>query len=240
MLQFRLRFLLENNVLPKDKDKLGVSFLKASVMEYNKDMFDKLYDKSKSVIKTYTFSWYSPGARFEKTQITLDKNELILLFSDADEIELLHFFNAFQLMKYKKYPMNGNSMQLVSVHAQKLDDIKENEIVVRFQSPLIVRKHNKEDNSDIYYTYNMDGFEDALKDNVGIFLQKTGIKADMKGFGIQAVKAKKVVIPVFGRNTDATLGIFRITGSPELLNVLYASGMGARRSEAHGKFKIIG
>ena len=45
---------------------------------------------------------------------------------------------------------------------------------------------------------------------------------------------------MFGRNTDASLGIFKLTGSCQLLNVLYLAGMGVRRSEGHGKFEIIG
>ena len=59
------------------------------------------------------------------------------------------------------------------------------------------------------------------------------------GFSIEVVKGKKVVVPVFGRNTDASLGVYKIKGNPELLNVLYLSGMGVRRSEGHGKFEIV-
>ena len=58
-------------------------------------------------------------------------------------------------------------------------------------------------------------------------------------FGIEPIKAKKVVIPVFGRNTDASLGIFKLKGDSNLLNLLYKAGMGARRSEGKGKFDIL-
>lgn len=38
---------------------------------------------------------------------------------------------------------------------------------------------------------------------------------------------------------DANIGIYKVTGTPELLNFLYMAGLGCRRSEGHGKFEIV-
>lgn len=240
MNQLKLQFRLEHGFLPKDTDRLLVSFLKAATMNYNEAFYNRLYDKSKSIIKQFTFSFFLPGAKFRDDKIELDKNEFTIFFSDSNQMEFLHFFNAFQLMKLKKHPMNNNSMRLVSIYIQNLDDIKDSEIVIKMQSPLIVRKHNVDDNSDIYYTYDMDGFEETLKDNIRFFMEKVGLDLSVEDFSIQPIKGKKVIVPVFGRNTDASIGIYKITGSKDLLNVLYLAGIGARRSEGHGKFEIIG
>lgn len=240
MYQYKLMFKLENNFLPKETDKFIVSFFKAAVQNYSPVFFEKLYDKSKSIIKSFTYACYLPGAKFHDKAIELSRNEFLLFFSDADQVELLHFFNAFQGMKRKKHPLNGNSMELVSIRMQQLNEIKDNEIIIKIQSPLIVRKHNSEDNSDIYYTCEMDGFAEALKENVEIFLKKMDMYMDTSSFSIQAVKGKKVVVPVFGRNTDASLGIYKLTGTCQLLNILFLAGLGVRRSEGHGKFEIIG
>lgn len=240
MYHFKLQFKLENKFLPKDMDKLIVSYLKAATMNYSKDLYEKLYDKSQSIIKQYTFSYFLPDAQFKEDRIELGRNEFSLFFSDSDQKELMHFFNAFQMFKFRRYPMQENSMQLVSVYMQKLDDITDNEIVIKIQSPLIVRRHNSDDNSDVYYNCDMDGFAEALEDNVRIFIEKTGLNVSDEGFSIQVIKGKKVVVPVFGRNTDASIGIFKLTGTCELLNILHLAGIGARRSEGHGKFEIIG
>ncbi|MDE7339129.1 MAG: CRISPR-associated endoribonuclease Cas6 [Lachnospiraceae bacterium] len=240
MYQYKLTFELEQNWLPKETDRLIISFLKASAQAYSQEFYEKLYDKSKSVIKSYTYSCYLPGAKFLQKKIELESDTFSLFFSDADPQELLSFFNSFQLMKRKKYPMNGNSMTLVSIHMQQLPEIKEKEIVIRMQSPLIVRKHCSEDNTDVYYTCEMEGFGKALKENVIIFLDRLGMDAEAEDFSIQTIKGKKVVVPVFGRNTDASLGIFKLTGSCRLLNILYQAGLGVRRSEGHGKFEVIG
>lgn len=240
MNHFKLQFKLESNFLPKSMDKLILSYLKAATMNYDEEMYNKLYDKSKSIIKQFTYSCYLPGAKFKSDRIELDKNEFFLLFSDSNQIELLQFFNAFQLFKFKRYPMQNNSMQLTSISMQKLDEIKDNEIVIKIQSPLLVRKHNSNDNSDIYYTCDTDGFEEALIDNVRIFVERTGLDVSVNDFSIQVIKGKKVIVPVFGRNTDASIGIYKLTGSCELLNILYLAGIGVRRSEGHGKFELIG
>lgn len=154
--------------------------------------------------------------------------------------ELLRFFNGFQSQKYKRRPMDGNSMQLLSVSMRPLNEIKENEVVVRMLSPLIVRRHNSVDNSDIYYTCEMEEFGSVLKENIDIFFDKMGVDAPTEDFSIQVMKGKKVVVPLFGRNTDASIGIYKLTGSCRLLNTLYLSGIGARRSSGHGKFEVIG
>lgn len=240
MMQFKLQFKLENNVLPRSLDRLILSYLKAAAMKYDEELYNSLYDKSKSILKTYTFSYYLPGARFKDDKIELEKNEFSLFLSDYNQTELLLFFNSFQTMKFQKYPIKNNSMQLVSIYMQKLDEIKDNEIVIKIQSPLIVRRHNSEDNSDIYYTCETEGFADALKDNVRIFLEKAGIRVSVDEFSIEVIKGKKVVATVFDRNTDASIGIYKLTGSCELLNILYMAGLGARRSEGHGKFEIVG
>lgn len=237
---YKLTFQLEKNWLPREIDKLMVSFLKASTQAYSQDFYKELYNKKASIIKGFTYSYFLPGAKFSKERIELQKNEFLLFFSDVDQIERLRFFNSFQKIRYRKYPLDGNSMELVSIHRKHLNEIKENEIIIKMQSPLIVRKHNSEDNSDMYYTCEMDGFERVLKDNINMFLSRMKIDAITEDFSVQVIKGKKVVVPVFGRNTDASLGIFKLTGSCQLLNILYLAGMGARRSEGHGMFEVIG
>ncbi len=240
MYQYKLTFSLEKSWLPRNLDSLMVSFLKASAQACSQEFYEKLYDKGKSIMKSYSFSYYLPGAKFEKEKVILGSNTFSLFFSDADQQELLMFFNGFQLLKGRKHPIKDNSMTLVSIRMQPLAEIKEEEIVIKMLSPLIVRKHNAKDNTDVYYTCETEGFAQALQENIAFFLDKMGLDAMAGDFSIQVIKGKKVVVPVFGRNVDATIGIFKISGPCRLLNLLCLAGMGARRSEGHGLFEVIG
>lgn len=239
MEQLKLSFELEKAELPRELDRLLISFLKASIKNYSLDLFEMLYDKNNSVIKTYTFGYYLPNARFCGNSIGLDRKNFTLFFSDANLGEFIHFYNAFKLMKAKVYPVNNNFMKLISITTQKKEKITDSEIVVKMQGSLIARRHNSEDNTDKYYSYDENDFGTVIKENVRCFLEKTGISVSDEGFSITPVKGKTVVVPVFGRNTNANIGIYKLTGKPELLNLLYAAGMGSRRSEGHGKFEVL-
>lgn len=239
MIQLKLEFQTEKPELPQELDRLIVSFIKASLENYSKDLFEGLYDKNKSIIKPYTFSYYLPGARFQAEKILLSENKFTMFFSNADLGQTIHFINAFKLMKFQKYSMNNNSMQLRDVRSQNRQEITDSEIIVKMQSSLIVRQHNSLDNTDVYYTYDNPEFVEVLKRNVECFLQKQSLVVSTEDFSIMPVKGKKVVANVFGRKVDANIGIYKLSGQPELLNLLYQAGLGARRSEGHGKFEIV-
>ena len=239
MIQLKLEFQLEKQELPRDLDRLMVSFLKASLQNYSEELFNEMYDKSKSIIKPYTYAYYLPGAKFSTDRINLNENRFNMFFSDADMGQFIHFFNAFKLMKKKKYPMDKNSMKLMSVQSMERNPIKDNEAVIKMTSSLIVRKHLKDGNKDTYFTFDQEGFSDALRENITIFLEKLNIPMSAQGFSIVPVKGKKVVADVFGRKVDANIGVYKITGDVQLLNLLYQVGLGVRRSQGHGKFEII-
>lgn len=130
-------------------------------------------------------------------------------------------------------------MKLVAIKARNLPEIKDTELIIKMQSSLIVRKHNSEDNTDIYYTCEDAEFPSMVKENLRVFLEKLNINMDISNFSITPLKGKKVVSKVMSRYTDQSIGIYKLTGNPELLNLLYAAGLGSRRSEAHGKFSVL-
>ncbi|MCF2679644.1 CRISPR-associated endoribonuclease Cas6 [Faecalicatena contorta] len=239
MIQLKLEFSLEKPELPRELERLTVSFIKASLQNYSQELYESLYDKSRSIIKTYTFSYFLPGAKFKKEKILLDEKNFTIFFSDADLGETIHFFNAFKQMKFQAYPMNQNSMKLTAVVSQNRKEIEDSEIIIKMLSPLIARRHNSEDNTDVYYTYSDEGFGQALKENVEVFLEKLNIPLSAESFCITPVKGKKVVVDSFGRKIDGNIGIYKLNGHPELLNLLYQAGLGVRRSEGKGKFDII-
>ena len=239
MTRLQLQFILESPELPLNMDCVIVSFLKAAVQNYSQEWFEQLYDKKKSIIKMFSWSCYYPGARFTKNKILLDQNYFLLTFSDADMKELLQFYNAFTLMRKRRHPMSQNSMMLNAIRIQDIPEITDSEIIVKVQSSLIARRHNSEDNTDSYYSCEDPKFSEVIKENVKNFLEKQGIPLSMENFSVTPVKAKKIVAQVWRRPTDATIGILKLTGTPELLNLLYASGVGSRRSEGHGLLNLI-
>lgn len=61
------------------------------------------------------------------------------------------------------------------------------------QSSLLARKHDPENNTDIYYTCEDPEFSDTLKDNLKFFLNKIGWDEDVDCFSIVPVKGKRLL-----------------------------------------------
>lgn len=238
MFQLKLEFNLENPVLYGGLDRIIISFMKKSIQNCYPELYEKLY--SKNSIKTYTYSLYLPGVQYQRGTVVLRDTRFAMYFSSCDMGDLICFFNSFMRMKGKKYSLNRNSMTLVSLKIQNCKKIWDSKILIKMQSSLLCRKHDFETNQNIYYAYDQADFSEVLKNNIIYFLKKMDISVSTEGFTITPIKGKKIVADVFGRWTDGNIGIYKLTGDPALLNVLYLSGMGARRSEGHGKFEIIG
>lgn len=239
MFQLKLSMQLENNRLPVEMERPIVSFLKASIQKESQELYEKLFGSKKAVLKSYCLSCYLPRAAFEKNFISLGAPEFTIFFSDADTEELLGFYNGFLKMKFVKYPLNGNSMCLTHVAVVPLKEIQEDHVIIKMLSPLLVRDHDRENNRDRYCLFNEEDFSDVLKENTRYFLEQMGYGFSTESFSIKPLKAKKVIVPAFGKLVDGNLGVYELTGSPGLLNLLLAAGLGSRRSEGHGKFQVI-
>ena len=75
--------------------------------------------------------------------------------------------------------------------------------------------------------------------NTAYLLEKLNLPYSMEGFSIQPIKGQKVVVPAFGRLLAVNLGIYQLTGRPDLLNFLYLAGAGSRCGEGQGKMEVI-
>ena len=80
MFQLKLDFTLEKPELPLELDRLLVSFIKASTSNYSTELYESLYDKTKSVIKPFAFSYYLPGGRFKDDKILFKRLGLVCFF----------------------------------------------------------------------------------------------------------------------------------------------------------------
>ena len=239
MFRLKLVFKLEESQLPAALERPVVSFLKAAAQKESQAFFDELFGSDSPVMKTYCMSYYLNQARFKGDRIYLGEPGFTMFFSDGNLEELIRFYNAFLKMRNVPYPLNNNSMTLNYVSIQPLKEIQDREIIVKMLSPLLVREHDKDSNKDRYYLYYEEGFAENLRRNTEYFIKTLGLNLSAADFSIQPLKGKKVVVPSFGKRLDGNLGIFKLTGSPELLTVLYASGLGSRRGEGRGAFEIV-
>lgn len=237
-MRLKLIFQLENNIVDVQYRKSIISWIKHALESYDKNLYEEIYQLNNK--KTFTFSPILSKPKFEQEKIILQDKQFSLVFSAYNYIYALHFYNAFVKQKFQKYSLNQNSMTLTNILMLPEREIKENSIKIKMSSPLIVRNHNRETLKDMYYAFDREEFETYLKINIQEQLQAEKLDASLlEGFKIIALQAKKIVIPVYEKMIECSIGTFELQGNEVLLNYLYRAGMGAKKAMGFGLFELL-
>lgn len=170
MKQIELCFEVEKNFIPIQYHSLMLSFIKGSVQGYSPELFSEWFGPGGTVRKSYTFSCFFPSAKFEKERILLGENYFKMFFSTHDLRDLLLFYNVFLQRVNGSFPMAANTFTLRSLYTPSVAEIQKSQVMVKFDSPLLVRFHDKEANRDTFLAYFDERFADVLKENLAVTL----------------------------------------------------------------------
>lgn len=236
-MRLKLKFKLENNVIPLDYRRAFLSFLKKSVSRINEGKYFDTYFVGTNR-KPYTFSIGLPYPHFGKTMIELSKNEMEMVFSTGDRLTGCIFHSAFIAMYNKPFPLKNNVMKLVGI--QKLPDLKtESEsIAVKMLSPLCIREHVG--NTDVYYSSASENFEEKLNSIVKqqLLFEEFSEKLSETVL-IKPINVKKTVVYHYGQYCEVTLGTFLVSGDKAVLSYILQNGMGSRKSACFGCVDLV-
>lgn len=106
-------------------------------------------------------------------------------------------------------------------------EFKENEIILK-------------DKKDHYYSFSANQFLETVKINIREQLKITNLPEGIENtFEIKPIQAKKVIVKFYEKKIEGSIGTFEISGDRKLLEVLYKSGIGSKRSAGFGMFEII-
>lgn len=233
-MQLNIEMSLENCTMNLDWRRTILSYIKSLLEKEWPEYFEASYGQGRTEMKKMNFWSALPEPRFEKDSITLSEKRFRLYISSSDNKLLLHLNNA--ILKYgsQPYPIGfGNTMVVKGARIVQTKPIESEEIIVKMISPLVVRRHNR-DEKDRYFLPNEAGFVE----NVEYSMQTRFGTANVPT--IEPIKTKKVIVKAYGTTIPGSLGIFKITGSTKQLNELYLDGVMSRSSSGFGKFEIIG
>lgn len=238
-MRIECRLKLKNSIIPLDYRRLIISFLKASIEKENKELFLKLYEGGNAVSKPFTFYVNLSKPIFKEDSILLAGDEMGLVLSTNDFAFGLDMYNGLLRMRNKEYPLeNQNGMTLQRVRIYNTSQITQNEILIHTRSPLVVRKHEKGE-KDKYFLYNDEGFAETFQKCIENQLKSMNISWEELP-EIKVVNAKRVVVKTLGLCIPGSLGLFRLKGEAKILDVLYQSGLGSRKSQGFGSFELYG
>lgn len=228
-MRLKLVFELENNRLDIQYRKSIISWIKHALENYDESLYKQIYQNNNK--KTFTFSTILSKPQFKKEEIIMQDNKFSVIFSAYNYLYALHLYNSFLKQKYQKYSLYQNSMTLMNIILIPEKEIIENTIKIKMSSPMIVRNHDRETLKDIYYAFNKEGFEKYLKINIEEQLQAENLDIKLlEEFKITPLQAKKIIIPVYEKMIECSIGTFEIQGNKTLLNYLYRAGIGAKKA----------
>ena len=61
----------------------------------------------------------------------------------------------------------------------------------------------------------------------------------LEGFKINPIQSKKIIVKLYEKKIESSIGTFEIEGKTKLLDYLYRAGIGSKKAMGFGLFEII-
>ena len=107
----------------------------------------------------------------------------------------------------------------------------------KFCSPLVIREHNREENTDRHITVCDEDFFDKFKENLKIHFPSYSNSID--DMEIDTSEMKKAVVLFYGLYIDVSLGVIEIKADNNLLNEMLISSVGSKNASGFGLLQLI-
>ena len=233
-------FSLKEPRLPKDYSPVFVSFVKKVLSTKAPELYKELYC-SGTTMKKMTFSLKLNSPDFSGDDVKLGGTDVMMSVSSEDAPFSIDLYNSIITLCGLEFPLpSGNSMKVKSVRIENSRRIESESVLVRFLSPLVLRKHSA-GLRDRYYVYDDEEFGDVFFDVIANELASLcGMEISRTSLSLVPVSPRKTVSRIFGRSIRCSLGVYRLEGDRAVLNSLYQNGIGSRRSQGCGMFEIVG
>ncbi|MEW8973682.1 MAG: CRISPR-associated endoribonuclease Cas6 [Tissierellaceae bacterium] len=242
-MRFNVELLLENENIPKDKNRMILSFFKYLYESYDKDYYNSLYEDEKNKRKTFTFSLYMPNCKFTREEIVIPEKKMILNFSTDDMKDGIFFYNAALASKGKKYNIKDNSITISRINMNREKRITDDYAVFSTMSPIVVREHKGDNKKTWYYSLNEKKGKEIFISNLKYqLLDSFGEerKLDIEEIKVEVLgKSKEVKVKHYGIEILSNICALKIHAKPYILDHLYKSGIGSKKSGGFGMVDLV-
>ncbi len=262
----RIKILIKSEVVPFLYRHRVISLIKEALKRSDKDYKEFLYDNQ--ITKPFSFNLVFPREKQIKTaDIQLDERFVVrdnvvisdkhfsLFISSSDYRFIIALFNG--LKKLRKFYFSSDTNMLIN--GKKIDwniekflllnekPITKNTVIFKTNSPILI-----EDKNDEPVLYNEENFERELNEVMDRILKSEHIKGRglEQPLKFEPIKMKKQVVKHtlnwFRKNTGRPImyltgssGIFKLSGHPEDLKLLYKIGIGTKTGQGFGMVDIL-
>lgn len=244
-MKLSFQFELSKPHLPKDYRRGFASIIKDALSRADKNLYNFYYTGTYK-LKPFTFSVYFPqGSDLEEEKFQVG-NQAVLKFSTSDNRLAATLFNGMLYLRNNPYPLFDNEVKLISMFLHPPKKIESDKAKFKLIGNMLVTNKNchihvNGNQYDIYLSPDEEGFDEGLrfliKEQINKFL---GIDYSFP-FEYEFIKETIKVVPVWHYNqwNKSIKGEIEIKSHPRVLQLLYDTGIGARRSQGFGMLEVI-
>ncbi|WP_353097514.1 CRISPR-associated endoribonuclease Cas6 [Tissierella praeacuta] len=242
-MRYNVELILSNENIPKDKNRIILSFLKHIYESYDKNYYESLYEAEENKRKNFTFSLYMPNCKFTKEEIIIPEKKIILNFSTSDMKDSIFFYNAILANRGKSYNIKGNSITVRNININKEKPITDDYAVYSSMSPIVVREHKGDNKKTWYYSLNEEKGEEIFINNLrNQLLDNFGEerKLDIEEIKVEVLeRSKEVKVKHYGIEVLSNICKIKVQAKPYILDYLYKAGIGSRKSSGFGMVDLV-
>ena len=241
-MRFNVELLLDNEVIPKDKNRIIISLLKRNFSSYDKDYYLELYEETPNNMKSFTFALYMGNCKFLREEIFIPEKKIILNFSTHDIRDGIMFYNAFLKNKELKYPIKDNVMKINKISLNKEKMITNDEAIYKTLSPISVREHHGDNKKTWYHSLDNEKGQGIFMNNLRHqLIDEFGEDRllDMEELKFEVLANKEVKVKHYGIEVLGNICHIKIMGKPYILDYLYKAGIGSQRNSGFGMVDLV-
>ncbi|HHX70466.1 MAG: CRISPR-associated endoribonuclease Cas6 [Miniphocaeibacter sp.] len=241
-MRFSVELELENELFPKDKNRVILSFLKRNFSNYDMDFYKRMYEDEVNKPKDYCFSLFMGRCEFLKDEIRIPDKKIILNFSSYNMEDGIYFYNSILENKKNPFKIKNNTMKISGIRMIKEKTIKEESIIVKTLSPIVARKHTGDNKKTWYYSLDEEEGKKQLDYNIKENLLRVfgdEVKYDFKDLKVNVLRNKIVKVKNYNIVIPSNIAVLEIKEKPYILDYLYKAGLGSKKSQGFGMIDII-
>lgn len=234
-------FLLDQNSIDKDKNRIFISILKNSMESYDKSFYKVLFESGPKR-KSYCFALYMKDAKFTRDEIIIPDKKIIFKLSTSSLEDSIHIYNALIRNVKKTYKVKGNVLYLNKIFIEKEKNIYDNLAVFETLSPIVARKHEGDNKKTWYYSLNDEEGRKLLLSNLKVqLIEEFGTERilDIEEVKIEVLSNKEVKVKNYSIVVLGNLCKLKIYAKPYILEYIYKSGIGGQRSSGFGMLDLV-
>ena len=264
-MKLRLIFSVKGTRLPVIYRHRFVSLIKETLRRIDPDYKEALYPQEGSSTskkaKHFTFNIaLPPNRKIEKERFLVDDStevedlvfhfppdsSMSMFISSPDPRFITTIYNG--LLKMKEFDFNNDlTLVLEKAFLLKTQKITTDEALFKTHAPVLI----EDEAENPVLPFELERFQthlNAIQDRLFKDIRGYGLKREL---GFTPIKLKKQVVKHtfkgFREQTGKPFmvltcfeGIFRLSGAPEDLQLLYEAGMGLRRGQGFGMLELLG